>query len=85
MTTEQPVSRKVRGQHNLNLFVSEDLKTRLKALAERYDRTVADIVRSVLRLGIPMMEGMSQAEESMLKEYTALFRRLRKVRSLKDL
>lgn len=31
-----------------------------------------------------MMEGISQAEETMMKEYVELFRRLRQVRRLKN-
>ena len=76
---------KVRGDHCLNVFVSYELKAKLKELAKRYDRTTADIVRSVLKIGIPMMEGMSLAEETMVREYIQLFRKLRQVKSLKDI
>jgi predicted DNA-binding protein len=76
---------KVRGEHCLNIFVSYELKGRLKALAEKYDRTTSDIVRAVLRIGIPMMEGLSQAEEIMVREYIQLFRKLRQVKSLKEI
>jgi predicted DNA-binding protein len=68
MSEEMKPETKVRGEHCLNVFVSYELKERLKILAARYDRTVADMVRSVLRIGIPMMEGLSQAEETMVKE-----------------
>lgn len=74
-----------RGEHCLNIFVSYELKERLKTLAQRYDRTTSDMVRAVLRIGIPMMEGLSQAEEVMVREYVELFRKLRQVRSLKDI
>ncbi len=77
-------SRQVRGEHCLNVFVSYELKDRLKQLARKYDRTTSDMVRAVLRIGIPMMEGLSQAEEIMVREYIDLFRKLRRVRSLKD-
>ena len=77
--------KKVRGEHGLNIFVSYELKQKLKALADKYDRTTSDIVRAVLRIGIPMMEGLSQAEEIMVKEYVELFRKLRKVKSLKEI
>ena len=77
--------KKTRGEHCLNIFVSYELKQKLKELASRYDRTTADIVRAVLKIGIPMMEGMSQAEETMVKEYIELFRRLRQVKSLKEI
>ncbi|MFQ5499347.1 MAG: hypothetical protein ACE5FH_06715 [Candidatus Zixiibacteriota bacterium] len=81
-SNNQPV--KTRGGHCLNIFVSHELKEQLKQLASKYDRTTSDIVRAVLRIGIPMMDGLSQAEEIMVKEYIALFRRLRQVKSLKD-
>lgn len=77
-------SEHIRGDHCLNVFVSYELKSRIKALAAKYDRTTADIVRAVLRIGVPMLEGLSQAEETMVKEYVQLFRRLRQVKSLKD-
>lgn len=76
--------KKLRGDHCLNIFVSHELKSRLIELAKKYDRTTADIVRAVLKIGIPMMEGISQAEEIMMKEYIELFRKLRQVRQLKD-
>ena len=77
--------RKTRGEHCLNVFVSYELKSKLKALAKKYDRTAADMVRAVLRIGIPMMEGLSEAEETMVREYVQLFRKLRKVKALKDI
>jgi len=83
MTTSQE-NQPTRGDHCLNVFVSHELKAKLKELADRYDRTTADIVRAVLRIGIPMMEGLSEAEEVMVREYIQLFRKLRQVRSLKE-
>ncbi len=76
---------RLRGDHCLNVFVSSELKEQLKALAKKYDRTTSDVVRSLLKIGIPMMEGLSQAEENMMKEYVTLFRKLRKVRALRDI
>ncbi len=83
--TEKGVNRKLRGEHCLNIFISYELKDQLKELAKRYDRTMADMVRALLRIGIPMMEGMSQAEEIMVKEYVQLFRKLRQVKALKEI
>lgn len=77
--------RQVRGDHCLNVFVSHDLKSSLKELATKYDRTTADIVRAVLRIGIPMMEGLSKSEEIMVREYVQLFRKLRQVKTLKEI
>ncbi len=74
----------VRDEHCINVFVSYELKSQLKDLARKYDRTMADLVRAILKIGIPMMEGLTQAEEIMVKEYVQLFRKLRQVKSLKD-
>lgn len=79
------LEKRTRGNHCVTVFVSRELKSRLQLLAEKYDRTTADIVRAVIRIGIPMMEGLSQAEEIMVNEYISLFRKLRKVRSLKEI
>lgn len=76
--------KKLRGDHCLNVFISHELKSRLGELAKKYDRTTADIVRAVLKIGIPMMEGISEAEEIMMREYIDLFRKLRQVRRLKE-
>lgn len=85
MINKKTANRKLRGEHCLNIFVSYELKAELRELANKYDRTVADIVRALLRIGIPMMEGLSQAEEVMVKEYIQLFRKLRQVKSLKEI
>ena len=76
---------KLRGEHCLNVFVSFELKEKLKSLANRYDRTTADMVRALLNIGIPIMEGISEAEEKMLKEYIQLFRKFRKIKNLKEI
>ena len=57
-----------RGEHCLNVFISYELKSELRALAEKYDRTVADLVRALLRIGIPMMQGLTAAEDIMVKD-----------------
>ena len=85
MTEKQKEFKKLRGEHCVNVFVSYELKERIKLLAKKYDRTTSDMVRAVLKIGIPMMEGLSEAEEIMVQEYISLFRKLRKVKSLKDL
>lgn len=84
MSDKKKIS-KIRGEHCLNIFISYELKERLKTLSEKYDRTLSDMVRAVLKIGIPMMEGLSEAEELMVKEYITLFRKLRQVKSLKEI
>lgn len=76
--------KKLRGDHCLNIFVSYELKKRIVDLAERYDRTMADMVRALFKVGLPVMEGISKAEEEMLNEYVRFFRKMRKMRELKD-
>jgi predicted DNA-binding protein len=80
----EPVKR-LRGEHCLNIFISYELKKRINDLAQRYDRTMADIVRMLMRVGIPIMEGLSRAEEEMMKDYIQLFRKMRKVKEVKDM
>lgn len=76
--------KRLRGDHCLNIFVSYELKKRIVDLADRYDRTMADMVRALIKVGLPVMEGISKAEEEMLSEYVRLFRKMRKMRELKD-
>jgi|WetSurMetagenome_2_1015567.scaffolds.fasta_scaffold614079_2 predicted DNA-binding protein len=75
---------KLRGEHCLNLYISHELKSRLNEIAKRYDRTTSDLVRAILKIGIPVMEGISQAEEIMMKDYIQLFRRMRQIRRIKE-
>ena len=82
--SSEPI-KKLRGEHCLNIFISYELKKRITELAEKYDRTVADIVRMLMRVGIPVMEALSGAEEEMMKDYIQLFRKMRKVREVKDI
>ena len=78
----EPIT-KLRGEHCLNIFVSYQLKERIMKLAEKYDRTMADMVRTLIKVGIPVMEGLTEAEERMLKDSISLARKLRKVRQMK--
>jgi predicted DNA-binding protein len=74
---------KLRGEHYLNVFVSYQLKARIKKLAEKYDRTVADMVRTLIKIGIPVMEGLTEAEEKLLKDSITLARKMKKVTQMK--
>ena len=78
----EPIT-KLRGEHCLNIFVSYQLKERIMKLAEKYDRTMADMVRTLIKVGIPVMEGLTEAEERMLRDSISLARKLRKVRQMK--
>jgi len=74
---------KLRGEHCLNVYVSYQLKERIIRLAEKYDRTMADMVRTLIKVGIPVMEGLSEAEEKILNDSVTLARKMRKVRQMK--
>jgi hypothetical protein len=74
---------KLRGEHSLNVFVSYQLKQRIMKLAEKYDRTMADMVRTLVKVGIPVMEGLTEAEERMLRDSIDWARKARKVRQMK--
>jgi predicted DNA-binding protein len=78
----QPIT-KLRGDHCLNIFVSYQLKERIMKLADKYDRTMADMVRTLIKVGIPVMEGLTEAEERMLRDSILVARKLRKVRQMK--
>ena len=56
------------------------MKERINQLAERYDRTMADIVRTLLKVGIPVLEGLSEAEENLISDYMKIIRKMRKVK-----
>jgi len=74
--------KRIRGEHCINIFVSYQLKERIQKLSRRYDRTMADIVRTLLRVGIPVMEGITEAEERLLHDYIKVIRRLRGIKQM---
>jgi predicted DNA-binding protein len=74
---------KLRGEHCLNVFISYKLKERIRGLAEKYDRTLADMVRTLIKIGIPVMEGLTEAEEKILKNSITLARKMKKVTQMK--
>lgn len=78
----QPIT-KLRGEHCLNVFVSYQLKQRIMKLAEKYDRTMADMVRTLIKVGIPLMEGLTEAEERVLRDSIDWARKARKVKQMK--
>jgi predicted DNA-binding protein len=74
---------KLRGKHFLNVSISYQLKEKIMMLAEKYDRTMADMVRTLIKVGIPVMEGLTEAEDRILKNSINTARKLRKVRQMK--
>ncbi len=79
----EPIN-KPRRDHCVHLFVSYQLKKRIIKLAEKYDRTMADMVRTLIRVGIPVMEGLTEAEDRILKDsIQTAARKFKKVRQMK--
>jgi predicted DNA-binding protein len=74
---------KLKGEHCINIFISYELKDKISQLAKRYDRTMADVVRNLIKIGIPILESLTEAEERMLLDYIQVLRRWRKVRELR--
>jgi predicted DNA-binding protein len=74
---------KLKREHCINIFISYELKDKISQLAKRYDRTMADVVRTLIKIGIPILESLTEAEERMLLDYIQVLRRWRKVRELK--
>lgn len=66
---------KLRGEHCINIFISFELKEKISQLAKRYDRTMADVVRALIKIGIPILESLTEAEERMLLDYIQVLRR----------
>lgn len=75
---------KLKGEHCINIFISYELKDKISQMAKRYERTVADVTRTLIKIGIPMLESLTEAEERMLLDYIQVLRRWRKVRELKE-
>ena len=75
--------KKIRGKHCVNIFISYPLKERIQKLAQRYDRTMADIVRTLIKVGIPVMEGITEAQERLLNDSLKVIRRLRRIKEMK--
>jgi predicted DNA-binding protein len=74
---------KLKGEHCLHIHMSYQLKEKIIRLAEKYDRTMTDMVRTLIKVGIPVMEGLTEAEESILKHSIASARKMRKIRQMK--
>ncbi len=74
---------RVRGEHCLNVYVAYELKGRLFALAEKYDLSLADIVRQVIKAGIPVFESLAASQEELISGFVQLLRKSRGMGELK--
>jgi hypothetical protein len=62
----------------LNLFVSLEQKQALEELAMRHERSLADVVRSILRLGTPILQRIWETEISVAADKTSALRKLKR-------
>jgi hypothetical protein len=69
------VDRSNRNHRPLNIQVPEELKQSLMEMSRRYDRTLATVVRTILRIGLPLLQGVWDAEMRMLEDPEQLLRR----------
>jgi predicted DNA-binding protein len=78
----EPIN-KIHRDHNLNIFISYQLKERIMQLAEKYDRTMADTVRTLLKVAIPVMEGLTEADENILKHTISSIQKMKKAQQMR--
>lgn len=52
----------------IHIFVTEQLKERIKKLAGKYEQSMSDMVRTLMIVGVPMMEEMNNAKDRLLKD-----------------
>lgn len=74
---------KPRGEHCLNAYVSYELKSRLSGLAEKYGLSLADVVRQVVKAGIPVFESLSASQEELISGFVQMLRKSRSMGELK--
>ena len=81
--TSKIAREKARGEHCLNVYVSYELKCRLTALVEKYDLSLADVIRQVIKAGIPVFESLTASQEELLSGFVQLLRKSRSMGELK--
>ncbi|MCK4858013.1 MAG: hypothetical protein KAT58_08600 [candidate division Zixibacteria bacterium] len=69
-----------KNDHALNLFISYEQKKVLQEMADRCDRTISDVVRTLLKIGLPILQALSEAEEVLYRQQADLFCQLRQGR-----
>ncbi len=51
----------LRGGHGLKMNISTDLKMNLEKMAKLMDRPLADVCRTLLWMGLPILEGLDES------------------------
>lgn len=65
------------------MYVSYEFKRRLLALSETYRLSLADILRLVIKAGIPVFESLAASQEELLSGFVQLLRKSRAMGELK--
>lgn len=81
--TYTPRRKKAPGEHCLNVYVSYELKERLAGLAEKHGLSTADLVRQLLKAGLPVFESLDAAQKELFDSYVQLLRKHRIMGELK--
>lgn len=51
----------LRGEHAVKINISTDLKLNLEKMAKLMDRPLADVCRTLLWMGLPILEGLDES------------------------
>ena len=73
--------KKRRGEHCLNVYVTYELKERL---AEQHGLSTADLIRQVIKAGLPVFEALDAAQKELIGGYVLLLRTHRIIGELKQ-
>jgi len=50
------------GRHTIKIHISTTVRSRIGALAESLDRPVAEVCRTLIWMGLPILEGIEHAQ-----------------------
>lgn len=58
----------------LNVFISYDLKKALLERAEKSSCSIAEVVRLLLQIGLPILDGICESRQLLITEQVEFFR-----------
>ena len=67
-----------RQESSLNVFVSSSTKRSLVDLSREFDRPVAEVVRTILKFGLPVLRGIWEGERSVFADLARRSRRAKR-------
>lgn len=60
--------KKIRGKHDIEVFVSAEFKNRIEELARKHNRNTSEMVRVLIAIAIPVMESIKEVEDRIIAE-----------------